>query len=304
MGKPITIFRGATGINNKIDPTRLMFDPETGVTDLASAVNVDVDDTGRVMRRDGYVLSAAGAFADLYSMGAYALATKDGYIGTLGADYTFTPLAAVTPGAKVCYASIGSQAFYMNGYEKGIITDGVHAPWTAGSYVGPETNKTFEDPPLGHLLMLFNGHMWVAQSVGGYHMVHHSHRFAYSWFDFASNRMPFPGRVVMMAPVADGFYIGSGGKVYFLQGAIPREMAIREVATCGVYEGSAVRAPAYKLGLDMPGEGIVWGSPEGVWFGADGGMVFNLTEKSLILPDGSRAVGFYSGEKFFCMVEQ
>ena len=34
MPEPITIFRGSIGLNVKIDPTRLHFDPATGMTDI------------------------------------------------------------------------------------------------------------------------------------------------------------------------------------------------------------------------------------------------------------------------------
>lgn len=304
MSKPIIIFRGATGINNKIDPTRLRFDPETGVTDLAFGVNVDVDDTGRIMRRDGYIFLGPGAYGNLFPMGWYAIATRDGYIGTLSADYIFTPEAIVTPGCRVSYAVLGAQVFYMTGTEKGILNNGAYSAWTAGGYVGPDTNRTFEDPPLGHMIALYNGHMWIAQSSGNVHLLHYSHRFAYSWFDPASNYLMFPDWIRMLMPVSDGLYVGSGTKVYFLQGAIPREMAIQEVADSSVYEGSAFKCPAYKLGLEMSGNGVLWGSPQGIWFSAAGGFTINLTERNLVLPAGNRAVGFYSGEKYYCMVEQ
>jgi hypothetical protein len=303
--RPVTVFKGSKGINNKIDPTRLEFSARSGITELAYAVNVDIDDSGGILRRGGYALLATGKYGNLFSLGDTAIGTKDGYIGLIGSDLvSFTPLSAVTSGARVSYADMGLQVFYANGYEKGIIKNGSHSAWVAGSYVGPDTNKTYEDPPLGHLICLYNGHMYIARTVGGYHVIQYSGRFAYSWFDFASDYLPWPSRIKMMLPVVDGIYVGVGAKAYFLQGPIPREFAIREVAQSSVYEGSAVKVPAAKLGIDLPGDGVIWGSPEGIFFGGAEGLVINLTEKNLTLPSGSEAVGFYSGEKYFCMVEQ
>lgn len=304
MANPLTVFKSTTGINNKIDPTRLMFSKSSGITDLAYGVNVDIDDSGGILRRSGYTLQTAGAFGNLFSLGDTALGTKDGYIGVIGSDFAFTPLSTVTQGARVSYADMGTQVFYANGYEKGIIAGGVHSAWVAGSYVGPDTNKTYEDPPVGHLLCLWNGRMFIARTVGSYHVIQYSARFAYSWFDFASDYLQFPSRVTMMMSLVDGLYVGSGSKVYFLQGSTPRELALREAARCTVYEGSAVKVPAAKLGIDLQGDGVMWGSPEGIFFGGPGGVVINLTEKNLTLPSGNLAVGFYSGEKYFCMVEQ
>jgi len=39
-----------TGLNTKVDPVRLEYDPKTGVEELSVAYNVDIDDTGRVGR--------------------------------------------------------------------------------------------------------------------------------------------------------------------------------------------------------------------------------------------------------------
>jgi len=49
----ITVFSGATGINNIVDPVRLKFDPDTGIGELAEAVNVVIDQTGRISRKHG-----------------------------------------------------------------------------------------------------------------------------------------------------------------------------------------------------------------------------------------------------------
>lgn len=70
-------FSGFSGINNQVPEHRL------GKTDLLQAVNVDIGNTGEVMRRAGYTLQAQGCYSHLHQASGYLLAVCDGQLVAL-----------------------------------------------------------------------------------------------------------------------------------------------------------------------------------------------------------------------------
>jgi hypothetical protein len=136
MATPITVFSGSTGLNTKLDPTRVRFDREAGISDLAVAYNIDHDASGRISRRKGY--SATAVLSAVHSLWA---ATETGpcffVTGTslceLHTDYSYTALATVTAGARVRYAQLANKTFWLNGFEKGLIQYSTAESWTAGT---------------------------------------------------------------------------------------------------------------------------------------------------------------------------
>ena len=294
MAKTIPIFRAASGINNKIDPVRLAFDPETGVTEFAAAVNVDIDRTGRPSRRKGYARALTGAWHSLFNNGgAFALGVSGAGLYAIHPDYSKELIAAVTAGLKVSYVRIADQVFWANGKEKGIIANLRNAPWVAGEYIGPETTKTFYDPPAGHLLEVYAGRMYVAKE----NIVWASRPFAYGQFDLARDWVPFAGRIRMMRAVSAGLFVSDDREIVFLAGSGPKDFIPRRVASYPALEGTDVRVEAEKLGLDAAGEAIVFTSTGGICLGGSDGFFKNLTEERLALPAGiSRgAAGIVNG---------
>ena len=69
MGSPVTIFSGTTGLNTVVDPVRLPYDSNAGVSDLGVAVNIKIDDSGRPGRVDGFVSLESGGFHSLFCDG-------------------------------------------------------------------------------------------------------------------------------------------------------------------------------------------------------------------------------------------
>jgi len=164
MPEPIVIFRGSNGLNVKTDPTRIPFNAELGLADLAVAVNIDHDSTGRVSRRKGFAAtSVTAAVHSLWCGGGPCLFVTGTSLCLLSASYTYQVLATVTSGARMSYFQLESQTYWMNGYEKGYIEAGVNNSWTKGTYVGPYTTRQFSDPPIGHLIAYEHGRTWVAQ---------------------------------------------------------------------------------------------------------------------------------------------
>ena len=95
---------------------------------------------------------------------------------------------------------------------------GLSYEWTGDAYVGPPTTKTFDDPPIGHLLEHFNGRIYVANGC----TIWYSEPFAYAWFNMAENFIPLASRVRMIRAVRGGLFVSTEEKTIFLPEAAPR----------------------------------------------------------------------------------
>jgi len=283
------IFSGSSGLNNRVDPTRLNFNPETGISELSEAINVEIDSTGRVSLQQGLSELVAGEFKSLcpFDCGGYLLVLRNG-----------NNLMAVDPGgdllsvranmtdAYIDYekASDGKKEYiyYLNGHEKGKVYNRVSHGWTALDYVGPDTTKQFADPPYGHLLTLFNGRMYIAMDNAIYASEPHD----FGKFNLEHNYIIFPGRITFLEHMADGLFVGDSYSTYFLSGGdILRDdnsFSLRKVSDKSIIQNSGSRCMAENIGMDFSGEVVVAWSDFGCYVLGPGGYCKNHTINKLI----------------------
>ena len=111
------------GINNVDPPERLKNDSEG--SELRAAVNVDIDKTGRVSRRDGYVKRYAGTNThSLWSNGRVTLFVEDGTLKSLDTE-TWQATAirtGMTRFGKVAYQDVFGDVYYTDGNQTGVYT--------------------------------------------------------------------------------------------------------------------------------------------------------------------------------------
>ena len=104
------------GLNNVSDALRL------GLGWLVTANNVNVTDTGSLVRRDGYSRSSAGSFTSAYATRDYSrLYVVDGGVlkSSNGTDHVAIQTLAST--ARMFWCEINDQVFYNNGTDSGIL---------------------------------------------------------------------------------------------------------------------------------------------------------------------------------------
>jgi len=300
VAKQLNLFRGAIGINSKVDPARIKYDPETGIEELAAGVNIDISSSKRVGRRKGYTLRLAKAAHSLFSCGEYCLFASGNALCVLEPDYTWSAIRNVTVGARVSYAKIGTDIYYANGYEKGIVRDRVSYGWTAASYVGPATTKVFSDPPVGHLLEVYNGVMLIAQD----NVIWYSESFAPSWFDLAKNYVQLGERLTMMKAVQGGIYVSTEKETFAYRGETVKELRQTKVADYPAIEGTAVTASASRIGDgSVTGIAALWASTKGICFGGPDGNFRNLTERRLDYPFARYGAGLFRDGKYICLLK-
>ena len=307
MTKPISIFSGTSGINTKLDPTRLRFNPKTGISDFASGVNIDIDDSGRPFRRDGTTATARTEtnWKNLFGCGAYGLGTKGNALCVLEADMSYTAIRNVTEGARMSYVrtSDGEQdvIFYCNGHENGRVIKKISYNWPVNEYVGATTVKEFYAAPIGHLLEIRGSRMFIAEG----NTIWYSEPNTFYHYRLGANYFRLPSRIRMIQAVTGGLWISDSEAIYFYSGNIfpaRLEMPLQnQVAAYPVREGTPVKVQASKIGIDgLKGIVVVFTTDEGICVGSEDGQLINLTERKIDIPSGLTGAGFYKNGKYIC----
>lgn len=299
--EPVTIFSASNGLNVKVDPTRVPFDKESGVTDLSVAVNVNIDSTGRVSRRKGFAATTRTEnIHSLWCGGVGCFFVTDSMLCLLGADYTSTAVATVTPGAPVSYFQLEKRTYWMNGYEKGFVEAGSNRSWGIGSYVGPDSSRILSDPPIGHLIAYDYGRVFVAQGP----VIWYSEPFSLGAFDLARNFLPFESRITMMQPLLGGMFVSTETETYFLPGRDPQGTEPGKVADYPAIRGTDVRVDLSKIGAgELTGIGAMWASTKGICAGTPDGRFINLTHRRLDYPSALFGAGICFDDRYVCTLE-
>lgn len=294
------ILTATSGLNNALDPTRLSFDFKTGVTELSQAVNVDVDNSGRVNRRRGrtapkVALAARCGFAD----GEDCLFVSGSTLYKLKTNYAYTALRTdLTAGARMRYRRIANRIYYLNGTEKGYVYKDTDNTWSKGPYTEPgDSRRVLSNPPNGHLVSWFGGRALVAVDNG----VFASEPSFYGVFDLHGSVKMMPTRVTMLQPTRQGLWVGTASQIMFYRGQKWKELRRELKADYGVLEGSDAVAPPEKL--EASGQSIIFTTPEGICAGHEDGTLVNLTYKKLIFPTGRYASGAVVGDRYLVFIE-
>ena len=101
------------GLNTVSDPLRL------GLSWLTKADNVNITDTGAIVKRTGYTLAGTGGYSGAYSTLDFSRAyfVKGGNLVT----FPGVTLKALTSDAPMYWAEINDQVFFNNGTDSGVI---------------------------------------------------------------------------------------------------------------------------------------------------------------------------------------
>lgn len=284
MSKPITIFKASAGLNVKVDPVRLIFDPKTGITALQAAYNIEHDQTGRPSRRKGYdATDITGDCHSLFCQEGAALVAIGTSLCLVNPDLSgYRALATVTEGARVSYALVADTIFWVNGFEKGFVRAGVNNAWVMGDYYGPTSFRTLSDPPIGTIVAAFGGRMYIAAGPA----LFYSDAYSLNAFDLARGFLPFEAQVVMVRPVTGGMFVGTDKGAYFLNGTGPTRFQLIKVSNSPVIKGTDLEVDFAEIGFEellqnRTGKGVIWTSTAGIFLGTADGQAFNVTKDKL-----------------------
>lgn len=290
--KPIS--RGFSGVNNAIPAERIKYDPDTGISSLSEAVNVVIDDSYQVARRLGkHSLSSVDShslFCDKGDAFVVQNRTNDSAIYRIGTDFSLTGIVSgLVKGARVSWCQVGPKSFYMNGYECGVIEEGIFSQWPANNRVGVRSLKSFGPVPIGHKIAHFRNRMWVAVEDGDHHVIYVSESNSFGVFRYAGRGFPFPTKIRMIKPVLGGVWVSDSQKTGFIEGSDKfDQMKWSKRSSCPAHEWSEniELVDLSKTVLEIPGLSAVWSSDEGLTVGTEDGRLIVTTKDKLVYPTG------------------
>jgi hypothetical protein len=215
------------GLRTVVDNAEIDYVP-SGLKYLSEAVNVQISDGGKVVRRRGYILKASGNYQSSFNYMNISLVVSGDSLYRLNPDYSTTLIkSGLTSGALYDYAGVNEEIYYVNGHEIGIVDrDAQWKSWSFSQYVGPVKNKVFGQPPAGHLLTYLAGRMFVAVD----NAVYYSEPFFHAAFDYARNFLLFPSRIRLLKAIPDGLIVGTEQEIFFISGRTPAEFTMDRVA--------------------------------------------------------------------------
>jgi len=302
--RPETLsFSKFDGVKNTVGEERL------GPADLVRAQNIDLDDVGQPRRRRGRTKVLDGDFHSACTIPGGMYAVKDGVLGHVSTDYTFTPIVSGAGPKPIAYVTVGEQTYFSSEDINGILSGMSVSPWGAigpdglwyspvvspTATLAPVKGKLLGDPPKATSLAYLNGRIWAASR----RLVWATEPYLYGVVDRTKNFLQFEADNTFMAAVDDGIFIGTETAVYFLQAGQfpPKRMPILDV---GAIAGSAVAVPGELINLGTPAgavqeakAAVMFMTEAGLCVGMNGGVCYNLTQTRVIFPDAVRAAAMF-----------
>jgi hypothetical protein len=305
---PDVTFGKFTGLKNTVTAERLAND------ELASAVNVEVDDQGQIRRRRGYAKKLSGEFHSLFSaadgtvygvMNGNLVIINPGYTTqVLKVGISSDPTAGETP---LSWVQVGDVLYYSSPQDSGKIVNGAVMPWGtlngAGYWLSPVVNPTptlapikgklLRNPPHATCMTYWNGRIYMGAGT----TLWATELYLYDYVDATRSFFQFEGEITMLGTVTDGIYVGTDQGLWFLTGSTLSELKRVPVMDSAVIPGSMVDIPAElanppQMGLNMDTEvkiSLAFLTTNGFCVAQDGGQAYNLTENKFIFPDAARA---------------
>jgi hypothetical protein len=285
MIKVFKLLSKTTGLNTKVDPVEIEYNPENGVQDLAVAYNVDISDGGRLSRRKGFTQQVDADCHSVFCDGGACLYVTGDALTLLRTDYSTKALRNVQPGARMRYAQVDDETYYCNGWQTGRVASEVSMSWVmADTRYGPDTKREYSDPPVGTDVAFHAGRMWVAEGD----TLWYSEPFGFNYFDLAGCYFKFNSQIRTVRPVKEGLFVSDEVATYYFRGVgDPKEYYKIKVADYPIVQYSDVKFFG-KLVLYQGGEvsvdcsfgdlSAMWMSEKGICYGGYDGTFKNLTE--------------------------
>jgi len=274
------IFTGASGLNTVDDPARIKFDPETGVSDLQLATDINIESNGRVSRRQGFSLLQAGNFHSLFCNGGDCFVGKDGLLYQVKGDLSLLGVRSGLSGGRISFSDTGKRVNYTNSTQNGVIENSVSSAWSKKGFEHPDELEPYYAAPVGSLTWFCGGRAFVA--VGD--TVFYSEVTEPGLFKLGTRHFRLDSTVIMGAPVKSGAFVSTAKKTYFINTAGERPRC-DQIANYPAVANSACHdlAEGLRLGLQSPGLCSFWLSKTGVCVGMPDGAMVNMTESKVSL---------------------
>lgn len=191
---------------------------------------------------------------------------------------------------EVFVSSGNGESLYSAGYTTSSTFDILS---TFGQVV-PLDYRDFDVPPSCELIQLYNGRLYFA--VGNYLMYTEPH--SYEMVHMGENWIEFPSEITNVMPVDDGIFV-TADKLYFLEGNDPSLLRMREREIYRAAKNTAVKIIGGDVIIENIPTGMKWlfTSDKGIVMVGTGGLVFNLTEKSVMIDRAESGAAIFKSDE-------
>jgi len=283
----LPLITGATGLNTATPAHRIKYNAETGFSDLAVGVNIQIRESHEVSRCDPTLnVMALTVGHSAFCQGRDCVVADGTSLYKVNPDKTLLGLRSGMNGAFIDYEPEGDAIYYCNGGDLGVIINNKSYLWNATQYDSVETDDYFEEtiPEFEHIC-IHNSHMLGA--VGN--AIYISEYGDYGLYN-AAKAIVFNSKVLMIYSTDAGFMCSDEHNHYFFSGLDPftsrQNMAFTEPAL--EWSLSHDSFPVSKLGLEGEGECRAWLTRAGLVAGTPTGQVIPLTRSTINYPGTGR----------------
>lgn len=296
--KTYPLLMSSKGLHINVDPVRLPYDHEKGFAHLVEAVNVWIDDTGRIKRRKGYTKQVdMPAHSMFCEDGQNCLFVSNGKLYQLNPDFTAVLIRENIGNSRMSYCQVADRIFYANGAINGVFMGGTSQPWEA-EYVGPETSRVLTPPPVGSILSYLKGRIYIAQGNFAYY----TETYDPYHMDALRNFIPLPGNISMLHALEDVLWIGTNSSIYALM--VGEDMQLRQKAYFGAISGTDLSVPAHQVFDTQEVEQVcMFMSKYGVCVGDNSGSLKCFTSDRVDLPDAIRGSAFFDKGQYITTIQ-
>lgn len=287
----VIINKYCTGINNKVDPVRIKYNPETGVADLAEGTDILIDSAGGISSIRGTVLAIAGNFISSFPCNKssfYVLRNRTtdsdlnkAVISSNGLTITLYSLrSSLTRNARMDWQELDGIVYYMNGYEYGrIINENQSVNWPTSIHPRGDVNAVRVQPGnhfdfhSGRCVISYGKEIrWTEPGLWGIILEDQSWR-------------RLPSKVLMIASVGTGCYISDEDYIYWCEGLDPNKWIPKIVLNYPALE--FCRFPGFTdpshHGFESTIPAVLFGTSKGPVIGLANGQAINLIDKKVLM---------------------
>lgn len=288
----VNLYTAATGINNKLDPARLQFDQEKGISDLEAAKDMLIDSSGGLATRRGILEVLDGDFISCYpcydGVSFYAVENRvsDSAIhrvipkadGTVQSSVLVTGL---TRNAKASFCLVGELVYWMNNFQSGVLSADSNSSWPVSEWPR-DTTAQFIPTPAGSFLDMLSGRFIIGK---GKELIYTEFGL-WGIVDAVRNWERLGSDIQMVYSVESGVFVSDSKAVYFIAGLDPPKWEAKEVLPYPAipYCRHPHLVSPEKFSLKTTAPSALFGTKRGPVIGLPDGTCFNLIDSKVTLP--------------------
>ena len=301
-GMKATLFAGALGLNNRAEPHNLRRDPDTGRTELAECVNVEIQNDLSVSSRAGRATVRAGQCHSLWADGPFCFFVDQGVLYRMFSGETFGQVHPAAGSARMSYAYAMGKVYAANGSLQMVITDSMVSNWVHTPVQQSVSDKrTLGFPAPFNLVAWHASRMLVACG----NVLYNSELFAPGLYDL-ENYIQFTLPIIEMVPTRGGVFLSTAEKTIFMPGAdissFKEEIHVRDVP---MVPGTARIVPGRSVGKGQPGKVVMWAGPHGeVCVASESGELLEVLDQQIHLETHSKGGSVFKNGQFVYSLEE